>query len=1051
VANWLKSIVRDAQPGFVVARLQIVLIATLIGCRAPERSLQVSLPRTSLARFSEEQVYARCTWPSRMNDERLHPPRCEPDGSRATSTDLAARRREMARVQGAGDDYQRGRWRVVSAGEVASLVEGIQDLKRARSGHPLSANLENDFAASFLRLAEVADDSYSLFFGLEGLLKGLAEHPQNKLLLFNRAVAWDLLGVTDEAVRSWQKFRATEDGSPWADEASSRMSSLRVPLGASITGTEAWSPARLSEARERIIETLIPSWAQAVMRGETGKAALFLQEAEQLAGATDDQLSKAAITLLRSAALRPEKRQVRLAQAYLRLAKGIASRRRFDTGAAVATLATAGHQLAELGSSVALVADYQRALAIYHEDRYPEAAALLSRVQREAEERNEPLIRGLSTKALGLIAQVTGRPSLATKLYQDALDDVRRSGDLRERINVASILADGLLAAGHDKEAWRILHGALRAAWQHPDYLPRYVVAAAGAAMAEKRGFAYLATAMTRLSLMAIQGKGSPAAIADSATWYASSLVATGHLAQASAVLRQIRPLIDRLGDPRISRRANADLDCAEGRRMLNLGQADAALAKLRAAADYYEEVSLLTHAAPCRAAEGAALLALGNPTGASKLLERSLSLASRLDGFLPHVETLYGAGDPTVSLLESALTLNLERGKPWDALRIAALALQRNTPGKPSAAAIEVSGLRAAAVRLRGSGRTVLIVYSLPQGVVAWRLDGESIAVHRTAITQSEVSAAVEHFIGSIQRGETFATIEPQRSRLGRLLLGNLLQGLARGTTLVVVSTAELAALPWGFLGVPGSNEPIIDNWPVALAPNLQMALAPARRVLPAAEELLVVANPALPGDFQAPPLPHAEEEAAELIRLFPGKASALVGERATKRLVLRGISQFSAVHMAVHSISDPYAPRASHLVLRGDDGGLDPLTVEEILGLDLRRARIVVLAACKSSFRSTTLATNALGLGEAFLAAGAHAVVASGWAVDDAATSRLMTSLYGALATGATVADALRLAQLSELRHTPTGVLRNCAAFRVLGDPAVPLRATRGALNHE
>ena len=116
--------------------------------------------------------------------------------------------------------------------------------------------------------------------------------------------------------------------------------------------------------------------------------------------------------------------------------------------------------------------------------------------------------------------------------------------------------------------------------------------------------------------------------------------------------------------------------------------------------------------------------------------------------------------------------------------------------------------------------------------------------------------------------------------------------------------------------------------------------------------------------------------------------------------------------------------------------------MTADEILRLDLRRTRLVVLAACDSSFRSTALATNAFGLGEAFLAAGARTVVASGWAVDDAATSKLMGSFYRRLAGGTAVAEALRGAQLEQMSQLETSLAPDYAAFRVLGDPGTTLR---------
>ncbi len=1021
------------------------------GCHKAEHPLQNRFPRVGLARFSVGQAFAPCFWTEPPVGEQLSAPHCGGKQPLETTAPLVLPApNTFRRAAPATESLQRGRWRVLTAVDVRSLAQGIEDLKHARSVHVPDADIENDFIASFLRLAELGDDSYSLFFGLERLLAEIPETPRHPELLFNRAVAWDLLGVTDESFNSWKKFLAVEDESPWSDEARGRIDTLMKRAAERRGGAAAWDPSQLSAAREHIFEQLLLTWAEAVLRGEPAAAEPALGEAEAIARATGDRLSLASISLLHSVDTPNGKRKRRaLAEAHRRLAQGIASRRRFVTDEATTALSAASRRLTEFGSPAALLADYQRALAIYHSDRYPEAEALLAKVHAAAAKHDEPLVCGLSAKALGLIAQVTGRPEVATAFYREALADVDRSGDLRERTNVASILADGLLAAGRDKEAWRILHGALRSAWQHSDTQPRYVVSAAGAAMAEKRGFTHLASAMTRLSLAAIRGAGSPAAIADSATWYADTLIAIGRLEEAGAVLRQVRPLIDQLDDEATLRRARADLDCAEGRQLLTEGQAEAALPRLRRAADYYEGVSLLTHAAPCRAGEGAALLARGKTIAAGEVLERSLILASHLDGFLPHAETYYGASDPTVSLLESTLALYIEQGKPWEALRIAALALQRTSPGprgnepwksgQPPAA----RDLQVAARSLIASKQVVLIVYPLPHGVIAWRLDGKSIAVHRATAGQRQVSMAVDRFLATIQRGNVIDADAPQPA-LGTVLLGSLLRDVARDATLIVVSTADLAALPWGFLKVPGSGERLISKWPIALAPDLRVALAPARASPAVSIELLAVANPSIPMDVEAPPLPHAEEEVAMLLRLFPGRALALVGERATKRLVLERIGQAASVHLAMHGVSDIQTPRASHLVMRGADGSRDSLTVDEILGLDLRSARVVVLASCKSSFRSTALATNAFGLGEAFLAAGAHAVVASGWAVDDAATEGLMGTFYRALADGAGVAEALRHAQLTELVRAPDH-LRDFAAFRVLGDPDATLNSTQ------
>ena len=1031
----------------------LTLVSLAGGCRRVE-SGPTALPRESLVRLGGVQVHAPCVWPEPTSPDRLRAPTCGEgtarEGARAPNRALEI---EQA-IASSPDERSRALVRLATAKEARWVVLAIQELKRARAEQLSGADLDGDLAASFLRLAELDDDAYSLFFALERLLAAVSRHPDDDTLLFNRGVAWELAGVTTEAEAAWRAYLVRDGDSPWAAEARDRLARLRSSRGPAFE-EKAWAPTLLAAGRERIFETSLPGWAEAVLAGDA-TADDRLAEADAIARATGDRLAGDGVAIVRGASPAGGPARVRaLASAHLQLAAGIRYRRTFDLERAVSTLAGARERLAALGSPATLLADYHAAMAVYHADRYPEAWERLTAVAAAADARDEPLLAGLARKSLGTIAQVTGRPDDARKLFLRALADVRRAGDLREGLNVECAVADGLLAVGEDREAWRAIHGALHAAWQHPDDRARHVVAAYGAAMAEKRGFVHLATAMTRLSLAAIEEGGAPAAVADSATWYAASLVAQGDIVAASETLRGIRPLLEKIADPETSRRAVADLDCAEGRQLLAVGQPAAARPRLKAAADYYAKLPepLLTLAVPCRAAEGQSALALGERLHAIEVLEEALRMASRLDGFLPRPEALYGSGDPTSALLESVLALQLERGLPWEALRLAALALQRRTPRRwgtgveGSALASGVADadgaapLVAAASRLAGRGRVVVVAYALPHGVVTWRLDGTSIAVHRAAMAQAELLAAAERFVLALRHGHPPAAATPEAARLHELLLGSLLRDVPPNHEVVVVATPELAGLPWAFLEEPASGAPLVARWAIASAPDLEVALEPSVPVADEAGEMLVVANPATPADYQFPRLPSAEREASELSMLFDGVPTVLVAEAATREAVGARILRAVSVHFGVHGIADTRAPGASFLLLRGEGGGRAPLTAAAILDMDLRRMRLAVLAACDSSLRSTTLAASTYGLGETFLAAGARSVIASGWAVDDEETSRFMVHLYRGLAAGQTVGDALRAAQLEAHAAHTKGRPRGYAAFRLLGDPSVTL----------
>jgi CHAT domain-containing protein len=105
-------------------------------------------------------------------------------------------------------------------------------------------------------------------------------------------------------------------------------------------------------------------------------------------------------------------------------------------------------------------------------------------------------------------------------------------------------------------------------------------------------------------------------------------------------------------------------------------------------------------------------------------------------------------------------------------------------------------------------------------------------------------------------------------------------------------------------------------------------------------------------------------------------------------------------------------------------DDDGI--LTAEEVAALDLSGTELVVLSACETGRGEVAGGEGVFGLQRAFGLAGARAVIASLWQVDDEATRQLMTSFYESLwRRGMGPLEALRQSQLHILRHGigPTG----------------------------
>jgi tetratricopeptide (TPR) repeat protein/CHAT domain-containing protein len=109
---------------------------------------------------------------------------------------------------------------------------------------------------------------------------------------------------------------------------------------------------------------------------------------------------------------------------------------------------------------------------------------------------------------------------------------------------------------------------------------------------------------------------------------------------------------------------------------------------------------------------------------------------------------------------------------------------------------------------------------------------------------------------------------------------------------------------------------------------------------------------------------------------------------------------------------------PETNSLGLPTGDDGI--MTAEEVVGLNLRGTRLVVLSACDTGLGRVSGGEGVMGLVRAFQLAGARNVVASLWKVDDRMTAALMQLFYYKLwKENKRPIDALREAQLAIYRH--------------------------------
>jgi tetratricopeptide (TPR) repeat protein len=205
------------------------------------------------------------------------------------------------------------------------------------------------------------------------------------------------------------------------------------------------------------------------------------------------------------------------------------------------------------------------------------------------------------------------------------------------------------------------------------------------------------------------------------------------------------------------------------------------------------------------------------------------------------------------------------------------------------------------------------------------------------------------------------------------------------------------------------GRHRMLLDDYVVTYTPSIQLLHQAHRRLArrPHGTGAALFLADSL-GD-----LPYAAEEVAMVKELFPAdRRLVLTGPEIDREAVFAAVPGRRYVHVACHAYLNWYRPNYSAIPLA--DGHF--LIAGELAGLDLSEARLVTLSACQSGASvDQHVPGEYSGLAASLLRAGAPTVVATLWAVDDHASSLLMSRFYEELTGGAghDPARALRLAQ--------------------------------------
>jgi CHAT domain-containing protein len=314
---------------------------------------------------------------------------------------------------------------------------------------------------------------------------------------------------------------------------------------------------------------------------------------------------------------------------------------------------------------------------------------------------------------------------------------------------------------------------------------------------------------------------------------------------------------------------------------------------------------------------------------------------------------------------------------------------------------------------KIRGlKNSTVLTFAILPGSMVVWVADNRGVQQFSLSINQFALKKEIRQFhLLCSDPKSSIQKVNYAGSRLYGWLLAPIEKALDPQRTLFIEADEFMGLLPWAAL-VMKNGTYLGESFTIANSPGIFFAANPHTNQ---ANVHVLIAEPGAV-QFEGEryiPLPHATEEAENIVQLYHG-ATYVKGRQVTSEVLLRKLPKSSIFQFAGHAVNREYG---GELLVHDKSGTDTTLSASSLSNLRLEQTKLVVLSACSTAFNDKNSMTSPHGLVSAFLAAGVESVIASQWDVDSSSTADLMVHFHKLHQGGYSTSKALRLAQHSML----------------------------------
>jgi CHAT domain-containing protein/Tfp pilus assembly protein PilF len=307
--------------------------------------------------------------------------------------------------------------------------------------------------------------------------------------------------------------------------------------------------------------------------------------------------------------------------------------------------------------------------------------------------------------------------------------------------------------------------------------------------------------------------------------------------------------------------------------------------------------------------------------------------------------------------------------------------------------------------------------IKNVPNTIALFVLTKDSLSVKKIPINPAEFDKLLTQYREQLQNtGDGKATYIQTGGKLYDILIRPLEDQIKAFSPkqLSIIATGKLRYIPFETLYDEQTDQFLIEKYPVNNLTRISTRSIPDSTL---EGGILALGNP-----VPRPPqnLPGTEAEVRNIAQLLPG-SSAYIGNTATLEQFKTQAPRFPFLHLATHGCFQPEGCKKldmkANTLLFADT----QFNIADAALLGLQNTRLLTLSACQTALQANSNGEEISGIAYIFERAGAKAVMASLWNVDDAATKELMVEFYQNINKGMSKGEALRQAKLSQIGRHP------------------------------